>query len=222
MSGILLELLPYIIGAGFAPVWIIITLLLLRGPGGAATGGAFVGGLVLVRLLQGYLASLLYSGIPNEQGEGQVVASTLIMVVGFLLLITGIRKWRYVPDAAEPPPAWMTKLSTITPLRALGVGALAMALAPKMWVFTGSAIGVIRGNALQDGQAAAAFLVYVFGSSLFVLLPVLATAVAPEWSAGWLGRLGDWLEAHNRSIVIIFSLIFGLFFLWKGLGGLLG
>ncbi len=79
MSGILLELLPYIIGAGFAPVWIIITLLLLRGPGGAATGGAFVGGLVLVRLLQGYLASLLYSGIPNEQGERQVVASTLII-----------------------------------------------------------------------------------------------------------------------------------------------
>jgi hypothetical protein len=37
-----------------------------------------------------------------------------------------------------------------------------------------------------------------------------------------LARAGEWLERNNRRILVAFSLVFGLYFLVKGVTGLAG
>ncbi len=222
MSGIVVELLPFMLGAALAPIWVMIVLLLLRGEGALLRASAFVAGVVLARLAQGWLGSVLFQGSAAEDGGANLIASTLVTVLGLLLLLKGVQTWRKTPDPDDPPPAWMAKLGSMPPLKLFTYGALVMMIAPKMWVFAMGAIGVIYQQGLRGTAAATAFVIYVIGASLLLLLPLLAYAVAPTWAAGVLETINGWLERNNRVILIVVSLFFGVYFLQKGLGGLLG
>jgi hypothetical protein len=49
----------------------------------------------------------------------------------------------------------------------------------------------------------------------------VAYAVAPQGSAMLLKRMSDWLIQYNRPITIAMTLIFGVYFAWQGVSGLL-
>jgi hypothetical protein len=61
----------------------------------------------------------------------------------------------------------------------------------------------------------------VLGAESLLIVPLLIYAIAPRQSAGLLQTATNWLETYNRPITIAVSLIFGCFFLWKGISGLL-
>jgi transcriptional regulator GlxA family with amidase domain len=54
------------------------------------------------------------------------------------------------------------------------------------------------------------------------MTPILVYAAAPHQSAKPLKAAQAWLERHNRRIVIVMSLFFGAWFLFKGITGLNG
>lgn len=137
-------------------------------------------------------------------------------------MITAAKKWRKEANPDEPPPKWMATLSGLSTLRAFGMGALLMALAIKQWVFTLSAIAVIEEAQVSPAANVLAFLFFGLLAQSLVLAPILVSAAAPTQSAKLLDAAQSWLERHNRVIVIAVSLIFGLWFLWKGISGLLG
>ena len=104
MGNLLLGLLPLIVGAAVVPIWIIITLFLLRSDGGLVKAGLFAAGAVSVRLLQGILFGYVFGAAQDATGDsGQgLIVSTLLLVVGILMLITAFKQWRKEddPDAA--------------------------------------------------------------------------------------------------------------------------
>lgn len=218
------SLLPLIVGAALLPVWIVIVLFLLRGEGGVGRAAAFAAGAMLVRLVQGFLFGYVFGAAGDEYGaEGSgLIAATLLLVVGLLMLVSGVKSWRKEEDPDAPPPKWMALLDGVTPLKAFGMGALLMAIAMKQWVFTLSAIAVIEEAQLTQTGSVLAFLFFVFAAQSTMLAPILFAAVAPAQSARLLEAAQGWLARHNRIIVIAVSLIFGLWFLWKGVTGLLG
>jgi hypothetical protein len=221
MSGIFVELLPYMIAAAAAPIWIILVLMLLRGEGGLGKGAAFAAGAVAGRMLQGVIGLYFFGGTAADDEGGGVFKATILTLLGLLLLISAYRTWANEPDADAPPPKWMNTLEQATPLRTFLFGAVAVLIAPKMWVFGLGAVSVIGQNDLEGGQALLAYLVYVIGATLLVLLPVLLRAVAPERSGAILESIGAFLDRHNRIIAIVVALLFGVLFLWQGLSALL-
>jgi len=92
----------------------------------------------------------------------------------------------------------------------------------QQWVFTLSAIAVIEEAQVSPAANVLAFLFFGLLAQSLVLAPILVSAAAPTQSAKLLDAAQSWLERHNRVIVIAVSLIFGLWFLWKGISGLLG
>ncbi|WP_168207112.1 GAP family protein [Lacipirellula limnantheis] len=101
-------------------------------------------------------------------------------------------------------------------------GALFVTIAVKQWVFTLSAISVI-GEAGSGGKAnVGVYLFYVLATQTLAMTPILVYAAAPHQSAKPLKAAQAWLERHNRRIVIVTSLIFGAWFLFKGITGLIG
>lgn len=222
MAPVLVDLLPFMLGAALAPVWIMAVLVLLRGEGALARAAAFVGGVVLSRLLQGWLGSLLFAGSAADDESTGIIAATLVTVLGLLLLLKAVQTLRKQPDPEDPPPGWMTALGRLTPMRLFMYGALVMLVAPKMWVFAMGAVGAIYENGLRGTPATVAYLIYVLGASLLILLPVLFYAVAPTPAARVLEGINAWLERNNRVIIIVVSTFFGFYFLWKGLSTLLG
>ena len=224
MPDVLITLLPVVLGATLVPLYPIVVLLLLQSQGGLAKAVAFVAGALAVRLVQGVLFGLVFGAATEAYPEygPEIIASTLLLVVGILLLIAAYKKWRKQPDPDEPPPRWMATLGRLPALQAVGAGALLVAISVKQWVFTLTAIDVIEGAALGTGLSVAAYLIYTLAIQLLVLLPILATAVAPQQSAKPLAAAQAWLERHNRTIVIAVSLVFGLYFSYKGISGLSG
>lgn len=223
MGAVFVELLPLIVGAAVLPVWIVMTLFLLRSERGVWKASAFVAGATAVRLVQGAMFGFVFERAGDDGGgETSIIAATLLLVAGIAMLITAVKKWRKEEDPDAPPPKWMAALQGLSVAKALGIGALLMALALKQWVFTLSAIAIIENAGVGLGPSVAAFVLFVVGAQLLVAAPIVAYAIAPAATGKVLDTAQGWLTRYERVILTSVSFVFGLWFLWKGITGLLG
>ncbi|MFB2938258.1 GAP family protein [Aerosakkonemataceae cyanobacterium BLCC-F154] len=225
METLLVSLMPYIIGSAVVPLQIIICLLLLKSPKqGLFKAIAYVAGMTIARLLQGLIFGLIFSeaATSGETGNDKnLVISTLLLVLGILLLIAAYKKWHGHDDPDDPPPKWLTTLDNSTPLKAFGIGVGLPLIAPKLWVFTLSALATIAAAQLGQASSAVVFLLFILLAQSLLLLPILIRILLPQKSKSLLNGISAWLTKNNRSIVIVVSLVFGLLFLKSGISGLL-
>jgi hypothetical protein len=225
MSNLFPDLFFVAIGAMMAPIYAIIVLLLLNGDRGLLKASLFVTGAVAVRLVQGVIFGMVFG--PAAEAESAaglaLIGPTLLTVLGILLLVMGVKKWRKesTDEDGNEPPKWMDTLTDMTPLRALGTGALLMVLSVKQWAFTLTAIGLLQEARLGVAAGVSVYLLYTLVSQLLALPAVLAIAFAPEKSTAPLNAALSWLQRHNRVIMVVVSLVFGVYFLYKGISGLL-
>src|SRR5215217_5609693 len=182
---------------------------MLQSPGGLVNAVAFVAGNIAVRLAQGVLFGLVLGvamAASSEDGQ-RLGVSTLLLIVGILLLVTAIKKWRKEDDPDAPPPKWMSAIGGLSAPKAVGAGALLATVALKQWVFTLSAIGVIGEAELGGSAITGLYLIYVLATQTLVLLPIAACIVRPHRAARPLKAAKTWLERHNTTIVISVSVI---------------
>lgn len=220
---IFLDLLPMILGTALAPAWIIVVLLILRSANGLLKAIAFVVGTTLVRLLQGIVFGYILNQSAAAEAEANgssPVVSVLMMVLGLLLLISAVKKLIKEDDPDAPPPKWMNRFEQATVPDLLRMGVILTLVAPKLWVFTLSALGVIRGADLSLFEALKTYMVYMLLAEALIILPLLICAIVPRQSARLLQDASDWLMKYNGPITLAVSLIFGCLFLWKGISGL--
>ncbi|TVP68876.1 MAG: hypothetical protein EA342_04610 [Leptolyngbya sp. LCM1.Bin17] len=224
MASLIASLLPYILGSALVPLQIIIALLLLQSPQqGLLKGVAYVIGMTVTRLFQGVVFALvLGDAVADTAGAGGQgpVMSTLLLVLGIVLLITAYKKWQKQSDPDDPPPKWLTAIDDVSPLQALGFGVGLPLIAVKLWVFTLSALAAIATAQLGLQAAAIAYFLFIVLAQALLLLPILLRLVLPQRSQLMLERLSTWLTTYNRPIVVMVSLVFGLLFLQSGISGL--
>ena len=225
METLLVSLLPYIIGSAVVPLQIIFCLLFLKSDRqGLFKAIAYFAGMTIARLLQGLIFGLVLTEAATsaeESSDKNLVISTLLLVLGILLLIAAYKKWRGHDDSDDPPPKWLTTLDNSTPLKAFGIGVGLPLIAPKLWVFTLSALATIAAAQLGQASSAIAFLLFILLAQSLLLLPILIRIFLPQKSKSLLDRISAWLTKNNRSIVMVVSLVFGLLFLKSGITGLL-
>ena len=222
MNGLWGTLLPLIVASALVPVQITLTVLLLRASVG--TAAAWVGGMTAMRLGQGVLFGLVFAGAgavsASEDGPGLFVSGVLLVVA--VLFLTKAAKLLLGGDDDEdaPPPRWMKLTQSVTAGKAFLFGAGYVAVAAKLWVFTLGAIGAIDEAALGRTASVALFLLFVALAEAIPIALVAYAALAPGSSQALLERVSAWLERHNRVIVIVLGLVFGVWFLQKALSGL--
>ncbi len=221
MTTMWLGLAPLILISALMPVEMVITIMLLGSPGRARTAASAVAGMITVRLLQGLIfGMILHWGARDatKNGQGWVVP-TVLLVVSILLFVTAIRELLHEHDPDDPPPKWMTALSTMTPAKAFLLGAAVIIISVKLWIFTFGAIGII-GDADMDRPAnIATYLVFVVLATSTHLAIVGAAAFFPSRSKTVLDAVLRWLQDHNRVIMIALGLVFGTWLLIKALHG---
>jgi len=226
MGSVIVSLFPLIIGSALVPVQIIIDILLLKNPKqGLFKALAYVGGMTTLRLLQGLIFGLILTNsvaasTQEDSGRSPIV-STLLLVLGILLLVTAYKQWRKDDDPDAPPPKWLTMIDSITPLKAFGLGFGLLLIGGKFWVFTLGAIGIIGQAQLGQPSSTVAYLLFILLAESLLLIPILIRIIIPKQSISLLEKTSAWLTRYNRSIIIIVSLVFGLIFLYQGASGLL-
>lgn len=222
MDDLWATLIPLAVAGALVPAQIVVTVLLLRAPGGALAAAAFVAGMTVVRLGQGVVFGLVLTGADasGETSGPGTIAAVLLLVLGLLFYATAARTALADVDPDAPPPKWLAMTDTMTWPKALAFGAMFMLVAPKFWVFTLSAIAAIEEAELGTAAASMAFLGFVALTQSVLIAIVLFGALAPARSATALDAVSGWLERNDRILVIAIGAIFGTWFAVKGLSGL--
>ena len=95
-------------------------------------------------------------------------------------------------------------------------------VSPKQWVFVLTAVAVIfTANLITIASLGNYFVFTLLVQTVYFLILIISFAM-PERSTKILDTLFVWLKGHFRPVVIVMFLFFGLFFLVKGLTGLVG
>jgi hypothetical protein len=211
------------IGVAISPVAVIAAILLLVSPGGRTKAALFVAGWVLALVAVGGLAVALEGalGIGSDAGTTRIV-SFITLALGFVLLGFGILRWRGrpAPGDDEPTPKWMTAVSAATPARALGLGVLLAVAKPKNLILTLAAATAIAEPTLSAAGSAVALATYLVVASASVATPLIVAVALGDRAGPVLERWKVSLLAHNKAIMAVVFIAFGLLLAWKGVTGL--
>jgi hypothetical protein len=225
MNETLINLLPFIFGSAIVPVQIIIILLFLKDQqSGLQKALVFLAGMSAVRLLQGFLfGQILNIGASATQAGGKSpVVSAFLLVLGILLLTTAYKKIKKEEDPDGDPPKWMKAIDSATISKAFILGIQLPLISPKLWVFILGAIGTITAAQLGQPTSFFTFVIFMLLAQALLILPIGIRLLVPNRAISVLGAASSWLAENNRMIVIVISLIFGGYFLYQGVNGLIG
>jgi hypothetical protein len=224
MSDLVVTLIPLAVGSAVVPIQIIITILLLRSPGGRITAVAWVAGMTAIRLLQGLVFGLLLGARRGDaggaDGGSSVLISVVLLVLAILFYVVAARQLLKHPNEDAPPPKWMAMLDGVAPGKAFLLGVGLVAISAKFWVFTLGAIAAIGDAGLGMGGSILAFLLFVALAESIHLAAVGFAYAAPARADAGLARFSVLLERYNGLIMIVLGLVFGTWFLVKALTGL--
>jgi hypothetical protein len=222
MGETILKLTPFIIGSAVVPLQLMMIILLLNCPRqGLAKAICLVAGMTAIRLLQGIILGLILAPSSQDSSGKSPVVSTLLLVLGILLLITAYRQWRNEDDPDGPPPKWLSMLDSLSPIKTFGLGMGLVLISGKFWVFTMSVIGVIEEAQLGQPSSSVAFLLFVLLAQSLLLIAISVRVIIPEQSKIIMETISVWLNKYNRTIMMVVSFVFGLLFLVQGVSGLL-
>ncbi|WP_237570625.1 GAP family protein [Mycolicibacterium lacusdiani] len=214
----LTELIPLALVVALSPLSIIPAVLVLHTSRPRPTGAGFLAGWVLgLAVLTAVFVEV--SGLLGGLDEKPRWASWLRIVVGAALIAFGVYRWT-VRKRSEHAPAWMSKLSALTPPKAMATAVVLTVVNPKvlfMCAAAGLAIGT-QGLGRHDAYVGVAYFVAVAAST--VALPILAYVVSGDRLRGPLSRLKDWMERQHALLVAIILVVIGVMVLYKGIHGL--
>jgi hypothetical protein len=215
-----IALLALGVGSALFPAQIAITLVLLgssaRQSGRSAV--AWVGGLAVVRLVQGVVFGLIGVSLGRPEGlpDGAVIVFQLSLAAAFFGL--AILKFRRGREDGADPPKRLAGLGDAPPRRAFLFGMAALTLSVKGWILTLGAIEVIAEAQLAPPGPAVGYLAFTVLALGFHVAAIAATWLAPQRAHAALAQLSAALSRHERAITVGLGIAFGTWFLWQALG----
>jgi hypothetical protein len=221
MAELLLPLTALALAAALQPLQVIAMLVLLQTKHPVQNGLAYLGGMTAFRLALAAVFWWLMSGVEDvveaEGGDFMALTGIVISVLGLLLLVFALRQVFSAQSEDQAAASWLSKLDSVTPLRATLVGVAFLAFDPKDWLIDISAIDLVAAADLSGLQSGLAYLVYIFLAQVLLLIPLIYTLIFPTNAQNTLGRLNVWLHHHERRIEVAVALIFGFLFFFAGL-----
>lgn len=214
MGSVLIQLLPLVIGSIAMPSWALLVLALLSSGRGTLEAIAVAVGVMTVRILQGIVFGTILSAydLNRHLNSPGVVVSAVLIVLGVLMWAMALRQVFQKDDFQL-----MSMVGALTPVRALGLGALLVVTSTRAWIFTLAALGVIEAAELDIAPSIIAYLLYVLGAEALIIVSILVSGRL----SNQLAVAARWLEEYNRPILVVVSAAVGCFFLWRGIAGLI-
>ena len=204
------EVLAVGVGVALSPLAIVAVVVILVSPGGARPAWAFAGAWVLSLGLVSTFVLLIADGADaSANGAPASWVSMVKIVVGLLLVLFGVRRWRgrRGSETESAPPGWMRHLDTVTVARAAGLAAAFNVVKPKNLLLTiGAGVAVAQVGASPAGQASAICVFVVLGT-VGLAIPLAIHVLMPSRGKDLLIELRDWMVRENAAIIAVLSLV---------------
>ncbi len=214
-------LLPIAVAVAVSTVPIMATILILLSPRRNRSAIPFLIGWVVGMAAVVMVAAFGANALPIGSFRGQQRAIAIgQIVVGTALLVAAVMTWRRATRApAERGNGWLDRVERMGPVAALGF-ALALNLRPKA-LLLGAAAGLsVAGSSLRTTEAVIVLAIYVGLSSSTVIVPIVATLVAPARMQPRLVLARDWLSQNSAHITVVVLVMVGFVILGAGISQL--
>jgi hypothetical protein len=122
------------------------------------------------------------------------------------------REKRKQAKEQKGPPRWQRELDKGSPWTAFAVGA-ALSLPGASYLV---ALDILHRQALSNAQTVLAVVAFCVIMLALVELPVLAFAVAPDWTLQTVQRFQDWIRRDGRKIAFWAALLVGILLILRG------
>ncbi len=189
------------------PTALLVVLVVLRS--GRDRGVAFVAGWVTALLLvasgAGFVARLGFGARRGGPRRGTLVIE---LVIGVGLVAWATWYWLHNRGRAHSNevPRILTRLTSIGRVPAFFAGMVTATYPPAIVAGT----TLLRSDASTSARVGG-LVTFIGVGTLMVAAPVVATYVAPEWSARRLDAVFAWTLRHRRILLTIILIVVGLF-----------
>jgi len=214
------EVLTFGVGVAISPAGIIAVILVLFSQRARVNGPLFLLGWMASL---GVLSAVVYA-VSNQSNAGSSNTSSdsvswLKIALGVGLLLLARREFRKRPEPGVEPemPKWMKRVNRLTPVQALGAGAVLGAANPKNLALAVGAAAGLGQLGLSTADAVVSLIVFVVVGSLTIAIPVAYHLIGGDRSKAQLEDLKDWLAVHNYAVMAVLFAVFGVALIAKGI-----
>ena len=190
-------------------------IVVLPSKRGVRKGAAFVFGWLLSLAVVVTVTVLATGNDPPKPSTAPSLAALAAKVaIGVVLVIIAIRhiRARGRPKPPKKPPKWQEHVDTMSPWFALG---LAPALQP--WGLIGAGAATVVEAKLSSWESYLALFLFCLLASASYLFMEIYTVFRPGQSQALLARFRTWIDSHTDQVIILGSLILGIWLIANSL-----
>jgi hypothetical protein len=213
-------ILPEAVGVAISPIPIIAIVLLLSSPRGKPKAFGFLIGWLVGLGVVGTIVLLAAdpAGASTDEGPADWVG-WLILALGALAVLLGVKQWRGRPrgDEEPPMPKWMAAIDGFSTGRSLAIGFVLAALNPKNLTLTLAASAAIAAAGLSGSDSFVVLAVFVVIGTLGLAIPMGIAVFGGDNASETLSELHHWLAIHNAAIMSVLFVVIGAKLVGNGL-----
>jgi threonine/homoserine/homoserine lactone efflux protein len=210
-----LDLLLIALVITLEPIPLTAFILILLSKGGTRKGAAFIFGWLLSLAVVVTLTVLVTGNKPPKPNTAPSLAALAVKIaIGVALVLIAVRQRRRMgkPRTPKKPPKWQTGLDNMSPLYAIALAPLT-----QPWGLVAAGVAVITEAKLTSWESyVALFLFCLVATALYIALEVYA-GFRPERAQEFLGRIRTWIDTHTDQVIIVVSLVLGLWLVGKSI-----
>jgi hypothetical protein len=209
---VVLDLLLIGLGITLEPFPLIAFLLILSSEKGTRKGLAFILGWLACLVVVIGAVILLTGGKPPAPATAPSTAVLAIkLALGVVLILNAVRQERR-RGRPRKTPAWMARLDGVSVWSAAGLAAF---LQPWTLVAAGAAT-VSQAKLSNVWEWLILLLFCLLATSSFLYLE-LSAAFRPVAADALMKKLRNWLDTHQNQVIIVISLLLGLWLAGKSI-----
>ena len=183
-------------------------LIVLPSERGALKGAAFVlGWLLSLAAVVTITITATGNNPPKPATAPSLAVLAVKIVLGLILVWIAVRhiRARSQPKPPKKPPKWQAHVDSMSPW-------FAMALAPTLqpWALIAAGAATVVEAKLSSAESFLALFLYCVLASASYLFLEIYTVFRPAQSQALMGRFRTWVDTHTDQVIIVGSLIIGL------------
>jgi threonine/homoserine/homoserine lactone efflux protein len=190
------------------PVPLTAFILVLSSKGGVRKGAAFIiGWLISLATVVAFTLFVTGNNPPKPNTSPALAVLAVKIAIGVALVVIAARQWRRMgkPKKPKKPPAWQARVDNMSP-------AFAVVLAPLVqpWGLVAAGVAVITEAKLSSIQSSITLILFcALSVSTYVALELYA-ALRPSKIQAVLDAVRAWINTHTDQVIIVVSLVVGL------------
>jgi threonine/homoserine/homoserine lactone efflux protein len=213
------HILPIALAVALSSVPITITIFILLSPNRSRSAVPFMIGWLIGLFLVVTLSALVAQLVPTPRGprRPETAVGAIEILVGLALVVLGFLSFRHARRESEPPvPKLLATQRRLGPWEAFGL-AMILNIRPKGLLLAIAAGLSIRGDTDSLTEAIIVIVVYTLIAASTVVVPIIATLVAPTRMEPRLTSTREWLIRNGEAMTALIVILIGVVIIGMGM-----